>query len=171
MRSRSAIAAVRIGQNQVAGVGSLRAFEPQSGLQMDVVAEFESVHHVAGRHPLLKVVVGSVRVLVRCRLVQRKLCHVCRQVRGDGVKAGYGRQIVAPTVVVGIGKRADELAHGRSRPVVIGGRVRVLPLVLVAELTSEFQSRCVRAEMIVDSHGGARLQVELRCLAGGEIDI
>src|ERR1700733_8193294 len=106
---------------------------------MDSGAELDRVHQVAGRHTLLKVVVGCVGVLMGRRFIQRKLSHVRSQVGSDGTEVGHRWQVVASAIEVRIGEAAYKLAHEWGRAVVIGGRVCVLSLVLVAELTSEFE--------------------------------
>src|ERR1700735_1276772 len=61
-----------------------------------------------------------------------------------------------------VSERSEILSHCRAIVRVILGRISILPLVLITELTAELQRGEVTAEMIVNSHRGASLQIELR---------
>ena len=105
-----------------------------------------------------------------CALIQ----SVCPRVRGEiasqQIEAGDGAEMIASAIEMIIGKCSQILGHRRAVVRIVLRRIRVLPLVFIADLPAEFESRGARANMLVDSHCAAGLKVELRRLPEGQIN-
>src|ERR1700733_13409431 len=107
---------------------------------------------------------------MRGSFIQRIGSRVLGQIRRQCVEVSHGTEVIASAIKVRIGKCTEILSHRRTVIRVIFGRVSILALMLVTELPAKLECGSESAQMIVDPHRCARLQVELRRLPKCEID-
>ena len=164
------VVAIRIADHEIPGVGGIRGFEAQSGLQMDTVAQLQRVHDVAGRNPLLQVVVRGVRLQVGRPLIQGIQPRISGKIVRQQRETRYRTKIIASAIKVMIRECAKVRGKPRAIVRIVFRRIGILPLVFVADLPAKFQSRCMRSQMVIDPYRAVGLQIELSCLSKRQVD-
>src|ERR1700733_12961 len=110
-----------------------------------------------------------------CAFIERKRTWICCQPFLSRFKRDNRTVFVAPSIKTGVCKGGRELAHQRGCDidceVIVGWRKGVLPLVRVADQGAKLEHGCVRAQVVVEPDRATSLQIDLRRLAAGKVDV
>src|SRR5258705_1057143 len=136
----------------------LRPFKPHARNHANTAAEIKGVHHVAGGHSFLEVIVRRIDTL-RARDVER------RQIAVDEVAnrliARVVPQLITTVIVVAVSEYVRELAQQHRAVRRKSDVVRVIKFVSVPESAAHFDGRLFRSDVITLGYRSSSLQVQL----------